>query len=352
MDQSISRGTIGSFGVVACADARMLAAACCALLSVHDNLKTVKARLFLLAIDVDESQVINIENFARLHSISIELLRDSAPNADNASFGRWSRATLARLYLDLNIPSAIDRLLYIDADAVAVSEIDGLFKADLRGNPLGAVDDYLMPFRQKMERRQEKIGMRHGARYFNAGVLLFDWQTCLEQGLIKDARETFETRPEVFEAHDQDVLNIAFEDNWLALDPRWNTQTGILPLIEMPGILHFTGRKKPWHATVPWQHRAMKAYYAHQLDGTRWASFCQPSSLISKIGSFISDCFTKLTTRSKAAKVRRYFNAVSFNTAPRGVFSRPDETINPDPDVAAASELGPSREHVPGRSRI
>jgi lipopolysaccharide biosynthesis glycosyltransferase len=349
MDQSIRHDTIGSFGVVACADSRMLAAACCALLSVHDNLKTLKARLFLLAIDVDESQIIDIENFARLHSINIELLRDSAPDAGGASLGRWSRATLARLYLDLNIPPAIDRLLYIDADAVAVSEIDGLFKADLRGKPLGAVDDYRMPFREKMERRQEKIGMRRGARYFNAGVLLFEWQTCLEQGLMKDARDTFETRPEVFEAHDQDVLNLAFEDNWLALDPRWNTQTGILPLIEMPGILHFTGRKKPWNATVSWPHRAMKAYYAHLLDDTRWASFCQPSSVTSEIGSFISDRFTRLTTRSKAAKVRRYFNAVSFNTAPRGLFTRPDETIDANRDVVAASELDPSGQHVPGR---
>jgi lipopolysaccharide biosynthesis glycosyltransferase len=327
MDQPISPRIIQSYGVVACADLAMLPAACCALLSVHEKLKAVKARLFLLAIDVDERQIVDIENFARLHSINIELLRDSAPDAGGASLGRWSRATLARLYLDLNIPAGIDRLLYIDADAIAVSDIDGLMRTDLRGKPLGAIDDYRMPFREKMERRERKIGMRTGARYFNAGVLLFDWKTCLEQGQMKDARDNFEAQPELFEAHDQDALNLAFEDNWLALDPRWNTQTGILPLIEMPGILHFTGRRKPWNSTVPWPHRATKAYYTERLQGTRWISFCQPSSRRSEVGSFISDLFVRLTTRSKAAQVRRYFNAVSFNVAQRGLFSRPDEAV-------------------------
>jgi len=115
MDSSVSEKTPGSFGVVACADARMLPAACCALRSVHQNLTAVRARLFLLAIDVDENQVVDIENFARHHSISIELLRDTSPKAQGASLGRWSRATLARLYLDLNLPSTIERLLYIDA---------------------------------------------------------------------------------------------------------------------------------------------------------------------------------------------------------------------------------------------
>jgi lipopolysaccharide biosynthesis glycosyltransferase len=316
MDSSVSEKTPGSFGVVACADARMLPAACCALRSVHQNLTAVRARLFLLAIDVDENQVVDIENFARHHSISIELLRDTSPKAQGASLGRWSRATLARLYLDLNLPSTIERLLYIDADAIAVAGLDSLFNVDLKGKPLGAVDDYLMPFSTKIERRQEKIGMRRGARYFNAGVLLFDWQECLQHGLMRQARETFEAQPEIFEAHDQDVLNIAFEDNWQVLDPRWNAQTGILPFIKEPGIRHFTGRKKPWQATVPWPHRKMKAYYSDLLQDTRWASFCQPSSRLSEVGGLVSDCFTRLTTRSKATKVRHYFAGATEQARP------------------------------------
>ncbi|PZM16217.1 glycosyltransferase family 8 protein [Rhizobium tubonense] len=343
MDQSFSYSPFGSLGVVACADARMLAAACCALLSVHDNLSTAKARLFLLAIDVDESQVVDIENFARHHSINIELLRDSSPAADGAALGRWSRATLARLYLDLNIPWSIERLLYIDADAIAVSGLEALFNTDLKGKPLGAVDDYLMPFSKKIERRQEKIGMRAGARYFNAGVLLFDWQKCLELGLMKDARDTFEAQPEMFDAHDQDALNIAFEDNWLALDPRWNTQTGILPFVEKPGIRHFTGRRKPWHATVPWVHRKMKPYYTNLLRDTRWAEFCQKSALLSQVGSFASDCFTKLTTRSKTAKVREYFSAAALGNTRGGVVSLVNATMNANGSELASEEAGRSR---------
>jgi lipopolysaccharide biosynthesis glycosyltransferase len=325
MDQFTTSRMCPSYGAVACADPAMLPAACCALLSVHDNLKNLKVRLFLLAIDADERQIADIENFARLHAIKIEVLRDSAPDAGCASLGRWSRATLARLYLDLNIPAGIDRLLYIDADAVAVSDVDSLFTTELKGRPLGAVDDYRMPFREKMDRRQSKIGMRRGARYFNAGVLLFDWRMCVERGLLKNARDAFEAQPELFEAHDQDALNLAFADNWLPLDLRWNAQTGILPLIAKPGIRHFTGRRKPWSASVPWPHHAMKSFYAARLAGTGWSGFCLPSSGISEAGSFILDCLTKLTSRSKAMTVRRYFTTVSFDLTEGELSATPGE---------------------------
>lgn len=301
------RNAAQSYGAIACADARMLPAACCALLSIHDNLTSVKARLLLLAIGAEEKDVRDIEAFAARHSIAIDVLRDPTPPSEGPEFGRWSRATLARLYMDLTVPADIDRLLYIDADAVAVAPLDALFQADLGGKALGAVDDYLMAFPEKIMRRQQRIGLKPGGRYFNAGVLLFDWKKSREGGLIAKARETFEGQPELYLAHDQDVLNIAFEDNWQAVDPRFNAQTGILPFVGQPAIVHFTGRKKPWQAVVPWTHRRMKRFYADALAGTPWAGFCKPSSLPDQMASFAGHYSTLLTTPSKIASVRAYF---------------------------------------------
>ncbi|WP_230640049.1 glycosyltransferase family 8 protein [Shinella sumterensis] len=296
-----------NYGAIACADANMLPAACCALLSIHTNLKAINAKLLLLALGAEEKQLKEIAAFAERHSITIDVLPDPTPRVDGPAFGRWSRATLARLYMDLIVPDTIDRLLYIDADAVAVASLDELFQADLGVKALGAVDDYVMAFPEKIERRQQRIGLKSGGRYFNAGVLLFDWKRSLEDGLIRKARETFEREPERFPSHDQDVLNIAYDGNWHRLDARYNAQTGILPFIKQPAIVHFTGRKKPWQAVMPWAHRRMKAFYRQALEGTAWAPFCKASSLTDNMASFAGHYSTLLTTLSKTGRVRAHF---------------------------------------------
>lgn len=296
-----------SFGVIACSDANMLPAACCALLSVHENLAAVGVRLFLLAIDLSEAQVAEVESFGRLHAMTIEILPYKTAEYDRESFGRWSRATLARLYLDRHVPRDIQRLLYVDADTIAVALLDDLFRIDMQGKALAAVDDYLMAFPEKIGRRQQKIGTRQGGRYFNAGVLLFDWQQCLDRDLVGRAREAFEKEPNRFDAHDQDVLNIAFEDNWLALPPRWNAQTGILPFVGKPAIVHFTGRKKPWQDIPPWPHRAMKDYYQRALQGSAWERFSRRPTVLAWTKSFLSHFSGHVTMPSKIASARRHF---------------------------------------------
>jgi lipopolysaccharide biosynthesis glycosyltransferase len=307
MSVSASNNAGSTFAAIACADANMLPAACCALLSVYNNTHLVKPRLFLFAIGVGEKQIADIEAFGRRHSIGIEVLCDTTSQLEGNSFGRWSRATLARLYMDIHVPAEIGSLLYIDADAVAVAPLDELFRRDLGGKALAAVDDYLMAFADKIGRRQKRIGLRPKGRYFNAGVLLFDWPKCCKTGALQRARDTFEKEPDRYLAHDQDVLNVVFQDNWLALEPRFNGQTGILPFVGPPAIVHFTGRKKPWQAVMPWKHRRMKAFYEQALERTPWVSFCKGSSISDKLASFASHFSTLLATPKKVATVRAYF---------------------------------------------
>jgi lipopolysaccharide biosynthesis glycosyltransferase len=47
---------------------------------------------------------------------------------------------------------------------------------------------------------------------------------------------------------DQDALNIVLADDWLVLDPKWNTSKGKADIGFSDGIIHFLGKVKPWHA--------------------------------------------------------------------------------------------------------
>lgn len=286
----------------------MLPAACCTLLSVKRNLGASPAEFLLLGIDLKPSEIAEVGNFARLHDMAITVLPYNTPETAKQARGRWSAATLARLYLDLHIPHDIERLLYLDADVLAVAPVGELFTRDFQGKALAAVDDYVMAFPEKAGARQRKIGMREGGRYFNAGVLLFDWSACRAKGLFARTREIFQERSHLFENNDQDALNVSFDGDWLALDPRWNTQTGLLPFVGQPAIVHFTGRKKPWQATVPWVHRQMARRYIEDLRDTPWASFCRQPSMTGRVAGFLSHVGKQIGGLTRLARMRAYFS--------------------------------------------
>ncbi|MBB6224480.1 glycosyltransferase family 8 protein [Rhizobium leguminosarum] len=297
-----------SSAVIVCSDVNMLPAACCTLLSVKRNLDAPGVAFLLLGIDLKPNEIAEVGNFAKLHDMAITVLPYNTPDTAKQARGRWSGATLARLYMDLQIPENVERLLYLDADVLAVAPVDELFTRDLRGKALAAVDDYVMAFPEKAGARQRKIGMGEGGRYFNAGVLLFDWSACRAKGLFARTREIFEERSHLFENNDQDALNVSFDGDWLVLDPRWNTQTGLLPFVDRPAIFHFTGRKKPWQVTVPWVHRRMARQYVEDLRNTPWASFCRQPSAAGRIGGFFSHVGKQIGGLARLARMRAYFS--------------------------------------------
>ncbi|CAK08928.1 MULTISPECIES: glycosyltransferase family 8 protein [Rhizobium] len=301
-------GILQQSAVIVCSDVNMLPAACCTLLSVKRNLSSATVEFLLLGIDLKPNEIAEVGNFARLHGMAIKVLPYNTPDTALQARGRWSGATLARLYMDLHIPDHVERLLYLDADVLAVAPVDDLFAMDLQDKALAAIDDYVMAFPEKAGARQRKIGMREGGRYFNAGVLLFDWSACRSRGLFARTREIFEERSHLFENNDQDALNVTFDGDWLVLDPRWNTQTGLLPFVGRPAIIHFTGRKKPWQATVPWVHRRMAKRYAEDLANTPWASFCRQPSMTGRIAGFLSHLGKRIGGLARLARTRAYFS--------------------------------------------
>ncbi len=307
--------------VISCADVAMLPAACCALLSARQNLTDPQARYFLLAVDIDAVGKEQVKAFSDLYGFAIEVLDYVSPQFEGQHFGRWAPATVARLYLDRHVPADVSRLLYIDADTLVSTALDPLFATDMADHPAAAVDDYVMAFPAKMNARLSKIGMVTDSRYFNAGVLLLNWSRIMNgDNVIADARTLFAAQSKLFDCPDQDALNIVMQGRWLALDPRWNTQTGLLPVVETPGIVHFTGRKKPWHHRAQWPHRASKRYYTDALAESPWAGFCAPTSCAEVVRSFVAHRTLLASSRRKTAAVTRYFSR-SQAVSPKGAFS-------------------------------
>lgn len=200
--------------------------------------------------------------------------------------GHVSPATLARLML----PQLLEGpTLYLDGDTLVCRDLAALCATDLQGQLIGAARDagirkamhyrahggLTSPKTRKHVRDMEKIAhLVDLDNYFNAGVILFDLPAIRREGLdtqMQDIagavalRETYKLR-----FNDQNWLNHVFRGRVAVLDPVWNTLWGNrmtarapfpaedraahAPSREAPGIVHFTGRTKPWLVRFPWAY--------------------------------------------------------------------------------------------------
>lgn len=136
-----------------------------------------------------------------------------------------------------------DKVLYLDSDIIVTGELSTLFEIDLKGYFIGAVDDVYA-----------YEGRKSG---FNSGVLLMHVAKWKEHSIVNSLLELAAGQNQAVHLGDQSILNIYFEDNWLALDKTYNymADVDIYRLDQKcerlddnpPVIVHFASHDKPWN---------------------------------------------------------------------------------------------------------
>jgi lipopolysaccharide biosynthesis glycosyltransferase len=178
-----------------------------------------------------------------------------------------------------NLPADVDKILYLDSDVVALSDIGELFEKNLQDYIVGAVCEKISLNHLK------EIGFQRNDSYFNSGILLLDiskWKKLsIGNVLINEAKSD----NHLYSLHDQDVLNVHFKDNFLRLELKFNQMVylfnspPILSKIKLryrkiqglatEGILHYTGVK-------PWRYECLhpyKYFYFKYLEKTEFSDF-------------------------------------------------------------------------------
>ena len=165
----------------------------------------------------------------------------------------WYRIFLPELLGD------VERVLYIDVDALATDDLRPLWETDMAGRPIAAVTNVLMPHHRH---RPAELGVPE-ERYFNSGVLLMDLEVMRARRTTQALLACAEERGDALEWGDQDALSIVLGDVRVPLHPRWNAMNSLIfPWADevygadaaaearrRPGIRHFEGPdvNKPWH---------------------------------------------------------------------------------------------------------
>ncbi|CUJ18739.1 glycosyltransferase family 8 protein [Cognatishimia activa] len=178
---------------------------------------------------------------------------DSHPALNLPPIMHISRATYLRLIMTEMLPPEIDRVLYLDIDMLVTRNLLPLWRSDMHGYPVAAVQDHNL----SATKLANTFGLPGEGRYFNAGMLLVDLKAERANGYLTKALDCLIANPSVYEFADQDALNQVLWQNWTILDNTWNFQRAFVndnqiyrdsgtDQQNLPGIIHFTERWKPW----------------------------------------------------------------------------------------------------------
>ena len=176
-----------------------------------------------------------------------------------------TRTAYARLFIDEALPEEAPRCIYIDCDLLFERDVGELWRLDLGGRTVGAVDNALW---DDPARYQQRLGLER-PEYFNSGVLLVDMNRWRRLAIGEKALRFAERTGDRLILHDQDALNGALQGDWIPLAPTWNSWV-IHPELhpDSRAVFHFMGAPKPWHAD--YSGRFADKFFAY-LDRTPYA---------------------------------------------------------------------------------
>lgn len=153
------------------------------------------------------------------------------------------------------LPEIIDveRLIYIDCDAVVTSSLRELWATKLDENYIAAVED------ANGEKYVKKFKLNSKTKFFNSGMMLINCNKWKKDKIFSKALKISMKRSGTRWGYDQTILNQLFEGNVKFLDLKWNLQycpINIWPTyknleeynlaIQNPSIIHYVGDFKPW----------------------------------------------------------------------------------------------------------
>ncbi|MDR0695658.1 MAG: glycosyltransferase family 8 protein [Holosporales bacterium] len=194
----------------------------------------------------------------------------------------YSRFFIPELYQNY------EKVLYLDADLVANTDVADLFNTDISGYLAAVGGDYTTMYTDDKRKKyvRDVLKMSDPANYFNSGVMLFNVKLMREydiQSLLFKRLECMK-RPK---NHDQDVLNSVLENKTLRLSERWNylsdtKKTLVLHAdriapeiveriskicVEKEAIVHYASKNKPWRYPIQelaqyfWRYARMTPFY-------------------------------------------------------------------------------------------
>ena len=238
-----------------CFDSNYIKQACTSIYSILNNSKT-KINFFIIYKQGDKKdfipeKILAHENLNTLNIYEFEK-KLSFPNLSDVHV---SEATYYRLFINEYIDNTIETLIYVDSDIICINPFEDVLNEELNKlveskNTIAAKTEFEVNNKEGLER----FGIKD-KNYFNAGVLLIDYQKWLKEKVGKKLIKNLSLNKDELKYWDQDLLNIYFEGNFQELNNHLNFKVYLSEnnfkytfnkKEEESILLHYSGKFKPW----------------------------------------------------------------------------------------------------------
>lgn len=218
--------------------------------------------------------------------------------------GHVNILTYARLLIPTLLPGCHAKAIYLDSDIIVLGDLAELWDIETGERHLLAVQDMTAPFMcsetalpnfsacapylsaaQALTNFRE-LGIPPHAKYFNAGVLVFNLAKWRDTNAAEAIIEYLRAHPNAIRWWDQDGLNAILHNQWGELDLRWNQIPHIFrypswrkspfgeaefnAITRAPRVVHFSARSKPWHGD---NTHPFRMEFFRYLDQTSWSGW-------------------------------------------------------------------------------
>ena len=134
------------------------------------------------------------------------------------NFNKSSLTAYAPLFMSTLLPESIDKVLYLDCDALIMDSYKDLWNLDISNYYCAAVLDGINTA------VKEKLGFNKNDDYINSGFLLVNLKKWRDENVEEKFIRFMVENQNRYYQHDQGVLNNVFKNNMLIVDPKYNLQ--------------------------------------------------------------------------------------------------------------------------------
>lgn len=185
------------------------------------------------------------------------------------AYKSWYPSTvLLRLFIPDILPQSSTKVLYMDVDMIAQTDISRLWHTDLGDCAVGAVQDInktvCAPWAGIPNHLE--LGIPKGTSYFNSGLLLINVKKWRELRVAESVLKVIQENRKYANLPDQYGLNVVLFQKWLPLDPLWNTYATWDE--QHPFIIHFL-TIKPIYTSYKSNPRYQQSFFNY-LNMTAW----------------------------------------------------------------------------------
>ena len=231
--------------------------------SILENNEDVNFHVFADEIDISDQNKLD-KTMSKYNSCCTWYKVDSEGFKNFPTTLNWTMGMYFRFIAGEYFYKKLSRIIYFDADMICIGKLDTLWNIKMDAGAICAVKDLGLP-----PGRLQRIN-HHGDGYFNSGALLIDIDKWHQENIFQRAMKMLNENPNIFEALDQDVLNLLYQNNVIWLGDKYNQGSNHSDKYpEDTVIIHFTGTPKPWLA---WYYCNAHAggYWKHYSDISFW----------------------------------------------------------------------------------